>query len=500
MTSVRAIRLASYSLVAAVFVACCLRAARQALTLDESITFQLYVAGPWQLLVLAYDANHHILHSLLCRLSAAAFGTSELALRLPSLLAGLACLLLARALTVGAHATPWALLGLLLAVGNPFVVDYLSLARGYSLALALFLSAMVSWLRLLRAAAAGATRLRLLLAIGAQEALAVFANLAFAVPLLVLTGVGFTLLLRLRAAPWLGTAWSTSWRLLAPALLVALLLGLPLVNARPYHFYFGTTTLYESAYSLVAASLDHRGHLAEAWPAVLAVATWTALAAAAGAGLAAVAVAAHLRRGSAGDVRLRFVIAGGIGLGSGLAWALLHFARGVPWPRERTGLVFAPCFAFAAAFGLQLAAAQPRWRRPALAGAAVLAALGLRFLAQPWTGPYRTWKADAGAARVHAVLRTFGSGQPDPVPVFCADRQLASLVYYDLRFPASPPLVLHEHAAPGVHYRLAVINPVFTPVERDGELGTAELPELGRFRGRVVFEDPVSRVVVLARE
>src|SRR5688572_19746561 len=119
------------------------RAATQSITHDEAVTYERYCSGPFYRLVSSSDANNHVLHSLLCRCSIGLFGTSELALRLPSVVAGL--LFLTAIARIGwrvwgaSLATPVAVLLLGL---NPFVLDYLSAARGYSLALMLWAAAL----------------------------------------------------------------------------------------------------------------------------------------------------------------------------------------------------------------------------------------------------------------------------------------------------------------------------------------------------------------------
>ena len=65
------------------------RAATQSVTIDEAFTYNAFLAGPVDDLFTKYDANHHILNSLLAKLSISLLGLSELTLRLPSLLGGL---------------------------------------------------------------------------------------------------------------------------------------------------------------------------------------------------------------------------------------------------------------------------------------------------------------------------------------------------------------------------------------------------------------------------
>lgn len=117
-----------------------------------------------------YASANHVLQTLLMYTSARLFGSSELALRLPSL--------------VGAALTLWALwriagafrykiLGALaagLVAVNPMILDHLSLARGYGLALGLFLWAVFFGLE------------RRFVPAGLLVGLSVAANLTFAIP------------------------------------------------------------------------------------------------------------------------------------------------------------------------------------------------------------------------------------------------------------------------------------------------------------------------------
>ena len=65
------------------------RAVTQSVAIDEAYTYNVFLAGPVGDLFTKYDANHHILNSLLSKLSISVLGLSELTLRLPSLLGGL---------------------------------------------------------------------------------------------------------------------------------------------------------------------------------------------------------------------------------------------------------------------------------------------------------------------------------------------------------------------------------------------------------------------------
>ncbi|MGO9258258.1 MAG: hypothetical protein ACLQU1_18375 [Bryobacteraceae bacterium] len=118
------------------------RASIQSITIDEADTYLAFVARPspshWEA-----AANNHVLNSLLMRLSTVLFGVSQLSVRIPALIgAGIyiwAAVTLVRLITTDGRFR-WFLLICL--TGNPFVMDHLVAARGYSLALAFLLSAI----------------------------------------------------------------------------------------------------------------------------------------------------------------------------------------------------------------------------------------------------------------------------------------------------------------------------------------------------------------------
>src|SRR5580698_6653085 len=62
---------------------CGYRAAHQSVNLDEAYTFTSYLEHSWREIYGPYDANNHVLFSILARLSIKLFGLSELSLRAP---------------------------------------------------------------------------------------------------------------------------------------------------------------------------------------------------------------------------------------------------------------------------------------------------------------------------------------------------------------------------------------------------------------------------------
>lgn len=151
------------------------RAATLSFTHDESLTFNDYVVrGPIAIFD-CYDANNHPLNTALMILSRALFGTSELALRLPSVLAHVMYLVFAGLLARRMNNVPSQLTGFILLTVNPYLLDFFSLARGYAWALA----ALLGSLHYLMAYYSDGRRPARRIAAFNLMALSVFANYAF---------------------------------------------------------------------------------------------------------------------------------------------------------------------------------------------------------------------------------------------------------------------------------------------------------------------------------
>ena len=137
------LRTLSILLLLALFALNLYRAQTQSIVIDEAYTYNLFVDGPAANLLKIYDANHHVLHSVLCRISIRLFGLSELSMRLPSLLGGLFYMITALRLSRYVFGPGWfSLLSFSLLTMSPAVLDYMSAARGYGLALAFFIWAL----------------------------------------------------------------------------------------------------------------------------------------------------------------------------------------------------------------------------------------------------------------------------------------------------------------------------------------------------------------------
>lgn len=138
----------------AIFVYVAIRAATLSVTHDEALTYAWHVTGGWWEIITfrtpGLPDNNHVLHTLLCKLSVNIFGLSEFSLRLPTLLG---CFIFLVGLNYCLRRIVsgwWHVVGLLIIALNPYIIDYLGVARGYGLGLgftliglAILLDAMV---------------------------------------------------------------------------------------------------------------------------------------------------------------------------------------------------------------------------------------------------------------------------------------------------------------------------------------------------------------------
>jgi len=176
-TSTGSIRAARWFL-AALLAVSLYRAMTQPVTPGEAWNYDRFIAPDWTESLSRFDVNNHVLNTLLIRISTARFHLTELSLRLPSLLAGAFYLWVVFRMArrwFGGGLTFLAVIGLLTL--NPMVVDALSEARGYGMALASWMWALE--LMLESAESFSLTKLNLsALCLG----LSVAASLAFTAP------------------------------------------------------------------------------------------------------------------------------------------------------------------------------------------------------------------------------------------------------------------------------------------------------------------------------
>src|ERR1017187_5309688 len=154
------------------------RAMTQSVTPGEAWNYDRYIGSAWKEAFAHFDVNNHVLNTLLVRISTSQFHLTELSLRLPSLLAGVFYLWVVFRMArrwFGGGPQFLAVVGLLTL--NPLVVDALSEARGYGLALACWVWALELLLESVESFSAQKLKL-----VTVCLGLSVAATLAFAAP------------------------------------------------------------------------------------------------------------------------------------------------------------------------------------------------------------------------------------------------------------------------------------------------------------------------------
>ena len=236
-TSTASIKTARWFLAALVAVSL-YRALTQSVTPGEAWNYNRYIAPPWAEAFSRFDVNNHVLNTLLVRISTARLHVTELVLRLPSLLAGVLYLWV-----VYRMARRWFGNGLafLTVIGlltlNPLVIDAMSEARGYGMALACWMWALELILESLESFSVQKLNLSAM-CLG----LSVVASLAFTAPACALLVVYLL--------------WSRGHAVALIAFLTAfVLLVIPLNHAEWNTLAIGATSLRQTVNELTALSL-----------------------------------------------------------------------------------------------------------------------------------------------------------------------------------------------------------------------------------------------------
>jgi hypothetical protein len=246
------------------------RAATQSITVDEAFTYSHFVAPPLAAMRSLYNANNHVLNTLLAKVSVSVFGASDFTVRLPSLLGGLAYFaglffVCRRLFGQGV----WFLLAIALNSLNPFLLDYLSAARGYGLALGVW---MWAWYALLRCQSAVSPRILALA--GVLMGLSIAANLVFLVPCLALLA---SFVVVSTAAEWRKAGGRSAFRRLLVAAAAPLvpaagvagaILWAPLQMAERANFYYGSLNSKDALRSLADGLLFHGQTVLNMQPAI----------------------------------------------------------------------------------------------------------------------------------------------------------------------------------------------------------------------------------------
>jgi hypothetical protein len=380
-------RKVSIILLVLVFGLCVYRARTQFLTVDEALTFRLFVDRELSVMATEFDACNHVLHTLLTKLFRSLFGISEFELRLSSLVGCLVYLIAAYKMSLVAFGSRWTqVLSVAILTLNPLVLDFLVVSRGYGLALGLFLwslySATVFWVR--------GKEGKWLWGSGIAAGLAIAANLTLAIPVAALGIVMMAMSWRFRLAG--------VWRVIdtygGSALVVAFLfVTVPLLRARPEKFYYGARTFQEARHYLIQPSFEIWWNQAfGAYTAIERVIVPLLFIAIAG----GTAIAAYRFVRAAEPLPFRLVpyllFGGSLVVSALIVWLMRAF--GLPYPMGRTGLYFIPLFSFPLVYGARLLA-ETRLRRLRWLGYTIALVMVFTYAAEVQTRSFAEWRYDA---------------------------------------------------------------------------------------------------------
>lgn len=361
------------------------RAAVQSITIDESVSYNLFAATH---LYLSFNANNHILNSALMYGFTRVLGLSQFTARLPALIGAVLyvsaayrlCRLLGASLFV--QVTVFVCL-----VFNPFIFDHLVAARGYGMALGFLMWELVSFAE---SNLQGGPLVAACAISSACAGMSVSANFSFAF-------VNLSAMLAILLAAWYQRP-KEKIRLLAAcalpgAIVVAIVCGYALSQFERDQLFYGAHSLSDTFRTIIEASLfENRFTFLRpfVFPLVgVSGSLWLAY--------------VLIRRVNAPVARVGLAAAAIFALTVGIHWTAFRLF-GLLLPNDRTGIFFYPLFMIAAAV---LASIPPpsllaRYLRAGFLGAlAIMAAYFLLCLRLTY---FKEWFWDKDVQRTYSVL------------------------------------------------------------------------------------------------
>jgi hypothetical protein len=403
------------------------RASLQSVTIDEAFTYLYFASQPIATIWMP-SSNNHVLNSLLMWATTHAFGASSITLRTPALLGALLYILTCKFLCQNITDRLSLQLPVFICLTlNPFILDFMVAARGYSLANAFFLVALAIpvWYRVKcrpsRQACCSLASLALGLSFAANFSFFIVDGAAF----LALVIWAATVARRQRQSVVGIVLWCT-----LPGLVVALLIcGRPLWYWQRNDIWEGANSLREMFGSLIAASLYQLPlgiRVTFLGPSLL------SLIAILCAGRIAVAITGRYKSDAEALARwqARFAIAlAAIATAAVLInWLAFRFHL-LLLPTGRTAIYLVPLATLSAAIvaGMPAPSAVARWLRRASTAAFIC--LACYFLACLRLSYFREYEWDADLKEVYPVLarlnHTYGVTDAGVAGLY-----VASLNYY----------------------------------------------------------------------
>lgn len=415
----------AFCLLALVFAFGVYRAATCDVTPAEAWNYDRYVSPTWQESLQHFDLNNHFLNTLLVRISTSALGRKEIALRLPSLFAGLLYMLAIWRLSRRLFGYEWGFAaGIALLTLNPLVVDALSEARGYGMA-------MAGWLWGLECILVYFDNFRdyKLNQAAMCLALSISACLTFVVPAL-----GLAL-----AATWIVRRGAVRQLWLPMLVFLFVLLVIPLNRVLLSDFAAGATSLRQTLAELTAPSFGALPIAPKLLAGIMRFATGLLLAG---------AVAAAARRGKSD--RVLWLTAGTALIGFLILW-IAHSWIKAPFPQQGA-IYFVPILSL---IGLALFRQIPRLILPLAAICVLIYAAGLP------AGPYLDAVQFEGSRELAKAIRADVGQRPARI---AASLELEPVMnYYRTRYRQGNWERI-ERKPPGPGYEYYALTPGDSPL------------------------------------
>jgi hypothetical protein len=321
------------------------RACIQSVTLDEADSYLMFATTDWPAHWYPSSGNH-VLYTILARIVTSLFGLSDLTLRVPALLGAAVYIGSAYGLCVwiaSERVIRWPLFVCL--VYNPFIMDYLVAARGYSLALGFLMSGLLLAARSMHDAGRSQNAEPVPMAASACIGLSLTANFSFGY-----IDAAALLALAIWACRRTGTiGWRPILRSVTPALIVVFVIcGHTILNFPKSQLYHGATSVREMWKGLIADSFDELNPFVvnpvlERCLQVAATILPYLFVAVCILQIAGIAASGEMRKTWREDGRL-FWAAGLLGmtaLAASVHWLAFRLAK-IPLPKDRTAIFFVP--------------------------------------------------------------------------------------------------------------------------------------------------------------
>lgn len=441
------------------------RAAVQSITIDEADTYNLFV---FRRLYLWYAANNHVLNSTLMYGFTQWLGLSHFTVRLPALVGAALyiaaayrlCRLLGASLFVQ-------LIVFVCLVFNPFVFDHLVAARGYGLALAFLMWAIVyfaeqylqedGWVPTACAVSS------------ACAGLSVDANFSFAfVDLATMTAILLFAWYK-RPSQWLRVLAAS---VLPGAALVAIVSSYALLHRHADELTFGAHSLRETFTTLIAASLfGSRFEILQ--PVVFPLAAATGL---------LWLLYLIVRRTTARLAPLGFAAAAVFAATAGMHYAAFRLYA-LPLPKDRTAIFFFPLFMIAAGVLATIPAASRGGQVLRTGFIGSLALMAVYFLLCFRLTYFKEWRWDADVQPTYSILTCLNRAH-QVTRVASTWSYLSALRFYQLAEPTSMQEVADAYDPQQT--QVFVIDTLHTEEALKGDL-------------KVFYRSPVTDLVLAAK-